>query len=503
MTARTSRRTLLGLCAGALLAAPAAAQPTVRTLKSYEDTVRILVLSNLEAKGKCDGPTGPVGEKTRDFLLQSLAGIPNVASRDADGFTWDSVARVWPGRMPHVIVHVNAGWQSRSGPALAQIMDLAAAAQVGVVSIGDDAAAFADQTFGFHDVENQPQPMGDARQYDGPGASLWIDLDGAGDTLAAGGILRNTVTALGATRLAFHPVEPDSADPAGKYRCQADADKYAVEADYAGRVTFLGFQRAFDGTDTVGGPRELQVIAAFQDKARRGVALSYQPQFLADARAAHQINYDAIIYASYAHAHGTPIKPDPPKTDPPKTDPPKIDPAKPPDVIRSVAAFPPVSGDVRPQVWAGLLGGPAGPLGPEGPQWIPPVGFVEAGGYREHPLPVLGQPAVGADAEVLRGIPRNHALVQVVGRGRYLARVTIVDHLGNAVRSFRQSFGYRGELDNPRRVTPLGLQSFLVWDLKDDRGALAGQGVYLWRIDLVQEKGPRVGKVIRMGLLRP
>jgi hypothetical protein len=474
------------------LALAAAAQPAFRTDKAHEDSVRILVLANLDPRGKCDGPTGPVGQKTLDFLLLSLQSLPHVVSREAESTSWEDVAGIWPGRLPHVIVHVNAGWQSESGPHLEAILNAAADSSVGVVSIGDDAASFAEKTFGFRKVDNQPEPMGDARQYDGPEADLWIDLDGSGDSLGTGGIVRNTVLRLGTHRLHYLPVEPDDPDPAGAYRCQADADRYTVEAGFEDKVAFLGYQRAFDGADTVGGPRELQVIAAFQDRARRGVALSYQPQFLADGRAAHQINYDAVIFASFAHTYRhIPIIRD---TVPPMVVVDSPAPA-PPLGIRRVAAHPPVAGDARLRARTDGSGMPATL------RWIPPVGWVEGRPYREPQLP-SGLPEVGKDGNGPRDLPDGAALVQVVGWGRYVAQVSIFDHLGNFVRRFTQTFGYRGELDNPARRTPEGLQSYLVWDQRDERGRRAGLGVYLWRIAFTVEGGGRMETVIRMGVLR-
>ncbi|MEO7958487.1 MAG: hypothetical protein ABIW76_17525, partial [Fibrobacteria bacterium] len=120
-----------------------AAQPTVRSDKAYEDTVRILILSNDSAGGNCGPPTDKVGIRTRDFVRKSLEGVPNVVMRESKSTRWEDVKTVWPGKMPHVIVHVNAGWSTESGDFVPQILNAAADSAIGVVSIGDDAASFA------------------------------------------------------------------------------------------------------------------------------------------------------------------------------------------------------------------------------------------------------------------------------------------------------------------------------------------------------------------------
>jgi hypothetical protein len=282
------------------------AQPTIRVDKAYEDTVRILILSNDSARGNCNLTSG-VGIKTRDFVLKSLTGVPNVKYRESKTTQWSDVQGIWPGKLPHVIVHVNAGWTTESGPYADGVLNTGADSGIGVVSIGDDAAALAEKTFGMLSVDNTPQPMGDATQYLDSTTRLWLDLDGKADTVGGGGIVRNTTDSLHLDRLFFYPVEPNSgADPSQSYRCQEDADKYSIDPAYANNVTFMGFQRAFDGKDTIAGPRELQTIIAFQNKLRRGVALSYQPQFLANPQAAHQIDYDAIMYSSGANLYRNP-----------------------------------------------------------------------------------------------------------------------------------------------------------------------------------------------------
>lgn len=278
------------------------ADPRYRVPKSYEDTVRILVLTNASAVGDpgCGARTRPVGPLTRDFTLGSLTGIPNVISWDSRSATWDEILKGWPGKLPHVIVHVNAGWYSENGPYVNDILNRAADLRIGVVSIGDDAANFADKVFGFSNVVNQPLPMDNATQYRGSGARLWIGLDGAGDILPDNGVIRNTAVKMGVNALEFKPYGTDGS---GDYRCEADADKYTIIPEYLDKLLPLGFQRAYDGVDTIGTPREYQTIVAFQDEARRGVALSFEPQFLTNRLAAEQIVYDAILFSSYAHLY--------------------------------------------------------------------------------------------------------------------------------------------------------------------------------------------------------
>ena len=276
------------------------AQPTVRVAKSYEDTVRILVITNMTASGggNCSPATIPVGPKTLDFVKQSLAGVPNVKYGDARSTTWATVTAAFAPKMPHVIVHINAGFYSESG-GMDAILDQAANQLIGVVSIGDDAAAFAGNVFGFKNISNADPVMDDGIKF----SKLWVELTPKSDTLQDPGIVRNTATALGVDTVFFKPF---GTDPNGDFRCQEDADTYNVDPAYARNVSFLGFQGAQDNGKPVGTPHQWQVITAFQSLQRRGVALSYQPQFMANAKAAHQIDYDAIMFASFAHAYKDP-----------------------------------------------------------------------------------------------------------------------------------------------------------------------------------------------------
>src|SRR5690606_9219699 len=205
------------------------AQPTIRVDKTYEDTVRIMVLFNETAIGSGFCPTGttPVGPLTRNFVTTSLTGIPlnNIIVSPTRGTNWAAVtqrsAAQWgAGKMPHVIVHLNAGWHSENGPDLPSVLNTAAAQRIGVVSIGDDAAAFADEVFGFTNVQNVPPPMNDATQYRNANNNLWLSLDGKSDTLPTPGVIRNTADSLNISKLDFKPFAGGGTND---FRCQADA----------------------------------------------------------------------------------------------------------------------------------------------------------------------------------------------------------------------------------------------------------------------------------------
>ena len=52
-------------------------------------------------------------------------------------------------------------------------------------------------------------------------------------------------------------------------------------------------------------------------------------------------------------------------------------------------------------------------------------------------------------------------------------------------RSFVQSFGYHGEMDNMNRIIAggKGRASYLVWNMRNQTGRKVGSGVYIWRVD--------------------
>ncbi len=150
--------------------------------------------------------------------------------------------------------------------------------------------------------------------------------------------------------------------------------------------------------------------------------------------------------------------------------------------------------------------------------WIPPAGWDFAGKDatkfeldRAKYLPngINGDVSTSIPQDNSRlpePIPQNVSLIQVVSLGRYIANVSIFDNLGHFMKSFKQAFGYQGELDNRNRISqngPRGMVSYLVWDLKDKNGAMAGQGVYIWKIafSYPQNKKTEI-EYVRIGLMR-
>jgi hypothetical protein len=126
--------------------------------------------------------------------------------------------------------------------------------------------------------------------------------------------------------------------------------------------------------------------------------------------------------------------------------------------------------------------------------WIPPVGMDDCMGSSDVMKCLEKKVPAGYDAKAtpMRDIEnqnfafmpvRNYSAVQVIATGRYIARVSIYDNFGVHVRSFVQAFGFWGEEKNPWRATDKGLRSFIVWDLKDKNGQMAGQGVYVWKVN--------------------
>lgn len=319
------------------------AQAPIRVESSYEDSLRIVVLWN-HVEGLCEGTYTSLifplsGIDTRNFVLRAIDTIkvPNVKVFQSASFssglrypvggvssatTLKEVQKAF-GRMkyPHVIVHINAGHTAFNGPNMKQILDWAVANGIGVVEIGDDGATLAETVFGVKKVNNYPPPIEDAIWLDKSEDSLKIYLQTERDLIKEvtkfpylNGLISNACKLnLQNRSLYFKPFKNNG-------RCQADADTYTIPAGKKHGITFLGFEQGYnaniDSSDKainkiIGKEDQYNVIVHLQDTVlvkanriiRRGVILSFQPQFLENEAAAQQLVYDAVIYSSLLHLH--------------------------------------------------------------------------------------------------------------------------------------------------------------------------------------------------------
>lgn len=139
--------------------------------------------------------------------------------------------------------------------------------------------------------------------------------------------------------------------------------------------------------------------------------------------------------------------------------------------------------------------------------WIPPVGYQPG-----KPLPVerpgtkvVDNPSAveSTDPEPM---PPGIAALQVFSTNKYIADVWIYDNKGIYLRHFQQHFGYAGEMGNrfryPSNSKAKGAVSYLVWDLMDDFGHRAGQGVYVWKVVFRFENGKQEVQYTKTGVVR-
>jgi hypothetical protein len=122
--------------------------------------------------------------------------------------------------------------------------------------------------------------------------------------------------------------------------------------------------------------------------------------------------------------------------------------------------------------------------------WIPPYGFDAkdpVGSLQSISNNFTNGQAQDRNAEntTPKAMPPNISAVQVITSGAYKAQIHIYDNLGHFVRYMEQAYGMNGEDKNPWRATDKGQVSFLVWDLKDKDGQMAGQGVYVWKVSFM------------------
>lgn len=220
-----SLRSLLAFCIICLYAQTICAQATVRVDKRYEDSLRIVILWN-NPVGNCSWMDS-VGAQTRRFVTKSISDkndlanvvgyidsarhvkILPITTNSAASATWTQIRSLWGGdTLPHVIVHVNAGWYSGySENNIQTIYDSATTKYIGIVEVGDDAVMMAQNVFGLTNSSNFPIPINDGTSYTSTTDTMLIGLYPNRDTLVysttypyLNGIVRNTTRILGNSR---------------------------------------------------------------------------------------------------------------------------------------------------------------------------------------------------------------------------------------------------------------------------------------------------------------
>jgi fibro-slime domain-containing protein len=147
---------------------------------------------------------------------------------------------------------------------------------------------------------------------------------------------------------------------------------------------------------------------------------------------------------------------------------------------------------------------PPGSKNPWEVAWIPPVGFVEGQTFRPYTVANINDlPSGTRETGTPIKLPANISTIQVVSTGAYIAHVSIFDIYGNFMAKSTQVFGGRGELLNQARVVPGGHLSYLYWDTRDSKGQLAGQGVYVWKVQFEFKGGKQEVQYTKTGMLRP
>ena len=285
-------------------------------ISRFEDTVRIALVYNKPIGGwqfgywcpipgprgiaskSCPDGTTNVGQKMLELTVAALDSnsIPNIVLVASDTLTWSSVTGWWPGKLPHVIVHLNGGWYSCNGLQVPSVLSKAAEMSVGIVAIGDDAAAFANNFFHFNNVKNVKAPQKGAARSN---IDLWLDIPRSNDTLKQPGIIKNAVDKiLSGNRINYKPYAKDG-------RCEADADVFEIDPSDLHMMTYLGYQRGKIGSKDISNPdgpgENYNAIIALEVDQRRAVVFSFQPQYLEEPVAVAQIIHDGIIWAAFAH----------------------------------------------------------------------------------------------------------------------------------------------------------------------------------------------------------
>jgi hypothetical protein len=306
-----------------VLTLPASAQTLVSRPQAWNDSVRVVVIWN-GGTGNAGMPAGwnpaigELGKDTKDFVQKSLGLIKPANLKFYTGATpgwaattFQTLRNDFGGKPPHVIVYINAGWEWDKNiyPPTHDpygILTAAAAAGVGILAVGDDAAYDGKKFFpltgpgGKGDPIQYLSPMAGTDPKEWPGIQrLWIALDRTADAnLSDGGLLYG----LKEDTLLFKDFKVGG-------RGQSDADAWAVDISKLDNYSLVGFQQGSATNAPLVGSTpdapttdpQYTALAALQTGTHRIVMLDYQPQYLANPIASQQVVYNSVYWASKAH----------------------------------------------------------------------------------------------------------------------------------------------------------------------------------------------------------
>lgn len=119
-----------------------------------------------------------------------------------------------------------------------------------------------------------------------------------------------------------------------------------------------------------------------------------------------------------------------------------------------------------------------------GTEWIPPVGFNPATGKIESSL-LATECNANKETAQRDDINRNcYATVLVKTNSKYKANISVFDQFGKFIWAGKQEFGNCGELNNENRIGSQGKDSWLVWNLRDEKDKFVSSGVYIIKVDV-------------------
>lgn len=336
----------------------------IQTKDFWDDSVRVAVIWN-DGTGsdgmrkEWDIAPGEIGDSTRAFVRSALESLnqDNIYEVSARDSVWPSlsldinefkqhfVSDEYPeGQLPTAIIYINAGyiWGQHTDATYKPYSLLKEAADlgIGIVAIGDDAAAdAADKDNPIFPELKGPDTTGTPIVHQGYGENNSLVTGGLSWPYMQDAIYWGQEWDSDSNKTVYKPQDgykdlliwinkeenkklPDNGllwnvntdtlrflDWGKDGRGQADADMWAIRDEDVTVAARIGFQTAryiWDGENTViprksdNNPEAFKAIAALQRSLNRVVMLGYQPQYLADSTASRQIIYNSLFWASNA-----------------------------------------------------------------------------------------------------------------------------------------------------------------------------------------------------------